>query len=468
MDNNWQLYWGQGQFLTPQHFQQQDLFHMGRQHFYWRLGNPFGWGILSLEISEQALLLQRVEILRCQVLTRDGLLLQGGKNVVEGNAEVLERAFQGLMDPGGGPMGVYLGLPYLQPNQTNLQDKAAATQSGAVPPRYNVFTRDRQDLFHVDRPAASLSFVDNNVRIYFDRDPGFEQAQKTADLIKIAELLPVTAGVGARLSSTYIPPCLKISSAPALLGRLRDLRDLMTAKAQEFEGLKRQRQDPLRIQMMQTLGRHVPALHHLCEVGHTHPEPVYGLLRQMLGEFSAYTEEVGTLGALRAGQAEDLFDLPAYNHEQIALCYGRAIGRLMEVIRNFNVGSEAGIPLVRDGRLYRASLAPSLFESERTLFYLMIEGPVRGDQLWERLRRTGKISPFEDMQRLLASALFGLKIELVTERPEHLPKGANKTFFKIDSKDISWGRIKEKQNIAVYCDLDPNETSIRLFAIREA
>jgi len=94
----------------------------------------------------------------------------------------------------------------------------------------------------------------------------------------------------------------------------------------------------------------------------------------------------------------------------------------------------------------------------------VFDSSVRGDQLWQRLQKTAKVSPLEDMPRLLASALFGLKLELVPIPPEDVPhRGGNKTFFQIDTKHPVWSRIREQQNIAVYCDLDPNETSIKLF-----
>jgi predicted component of type VI protein secretion system len=130
---------------------------------------------------------------------------------------------------------------------------------------------------------------------------------------------------------------------------------------------------------------------------------------------------------------------------------------------------EAGIALVREGRFYKAFLPPALFETERARYYLMISSSLRGDLLWQRLEKTAKISPMEDMQRLLTAAVFGLKIDLIPIPPEDLPqRGGNNTFFQIDAKDPMWARIREKQNIAVYSDLDPNDTSMKLFFVPEA
>jgi len=249
---------------------------------------------------------------------------------------------------------------------------------------------------------------------------------------------------------------------------LLDLRDMLTAKAQEFEVGKRRRPDPIQMQKMQTVARFVPALHRATEHRDAHPEPVYGMLRQMLAEFSVFSEDMTTLGRVAGAAESELQDLPPYDHERIQLCFEMVIGRLQILLRSLDSGGDTGIPLVRDGRFYRASLPPAVFEGERTRYYLMIDSPVRGDALWERLQRTGKLAPTEDMQRLLTQALFGLRIELTPIPPESLPqRGGNKTFFQIDTRHPVWARIRDQLNIALYCDLEPQETAIKLYVVRD-
>jgi len=469
MQNNRQLCWGQGQFLTPQHFQQQDLFNQWLETAHWRLSNPNGWGVVTLQIREHALEASTFEVSRCEVLTRDGLFLQGGADANNANTVIPARRFQGLMDAAGGPLSVYLGLPRYQNGHANLSSKEASSPPGSVPPRFGLVSQELGDLFDVETPSARLDFVEYNLPLFFDREEGFSTAEQAAELIKVAELVPVSSGVGARLSTSYIAPCVRIDSSSVLSTRLRGVRDLLTAKGKEYEAIKRQRQDPIRLQQMQTLARYIPLVHHLVEIGRIHPEPAYALLRQMVGEFSVFSEKVTALGASMVGGEEEAgSELPGYDHERLFFCFDAAIGKLQELVRTLDAGTEAGIALVREGRYYRASLPPSVFETERARYYLMIDSPVRGELLWQRLQKTAKVSPMDDMQRLLASALFGLKMELVPIPPEDLPhRGGNKTFFQIDTKHPVWTRIRDQQNIAVYCDLDPNETSMKLFFVAD-
>src|SRR5215510_14338624 len=49
------IFWGQGMFLQPQHFQQHDCYHEARLQRYLHWLFPFCWGVKSLVINETAL-----------------------------------------------------------------------------------------------------------------------------------------------------------------------------------------------------------------------------------------------------------------------------------------------------------------------------------------------------------------------------------------------------------------------------
>ena len=45
MNNPSKVLWGEGLFLRPQHFQQQDRYHEGRLNQTARALHPYGWGV---------------------------------------------------------------------------------------------------------------------------------------------------------------------------------------------------------------------------------------------------------------------------------------------------------------------------------------------------------------------------------------------------------------------------------------
>jgi predicted component of type VI protein secretion system len=186
-----------------------------------------------------------------------------------------------------------------------------------------------------------------------------------------------------------------------------------------------------------------------------------------VGELSVFSEEVGVLGAAMVeGQPSE--NLPSYRHEDIWSCFSQAITLANQMIRTMTTGTDAGYKLTYDGKYFRAVLPPAIFEGSRTRYYMMIDCLVRGDELWSRLNRTGKITTIENMPILLPRALMGLKIDPLPVAPEELPqRGSNHSYFAIDPQHPEWRLIREKGNIAMYCDLSPEETVIKLFVVRD-
>ena len=155
------------------------------------------------------------------------------------------------------------------------------------------------------------------------------------------------------LSKRYIPPCLSISASPVLAGLLREIRDLLTAKGRELREYKRQQlvhtmemgsRDTVYLLMMQMVNRYIPLFHHYLEVEETHPCPMYALLRQMIGEFSTFSEASRCWGA------------PAYRHDQLWECFDAAIRVVKELLSELTKGPEYVVPLVFDGAYFAASL----------------------------------------------------------------------------------------------------------------
>jgi type VI secretion system ImpJ/VasE family protein len=440
-----------------------------------RLGQPFGWGIRTLRIREEGLAAHTFEVLQCEIVTRDGITLYAGSEIAQPNARLNPRSFEGLIDPMGKPLSVYLGLPRYQAGQSNLSSEEGSAAQG-IPTRYHLTGEPRPDLFEREAPEADIGFIEYNLALLFDRENTFASASQGFELIKIAELLPLATGVGARLSKQYIPPCMAVSSSTVLLGRLKAVRDLLTSKGQEFAVLKRQRglratastlQDTLRLVMLQTLDRYIPLFHHVLELGHLHPEPAYALLRQLVGELSVFSEEVDVLGAI-ATEQESTQGLPPYDHEDLWPRFDLAIARIQELVSTMTTGPEAGIRLTFEGEYFQAVLSPPVFEGERTRYYLMIDSGMSGPELSSLLQRTGKICAKEDMPRLRQSALFGLKIDYLPVPPEELPQRSSRySYFGIDIQSPHWKRIRDAGNIAVLCQLDPSETSMKLLVVRE-
>lgn len=460
-----QVFWGQGAFLSPQHLQAQDAWHQAMRQGVQRTVLPYPWGFEALVLREDALGSGVVGIERMVLHTRDGERIAGGSDLPSGNARVPERALGDLAPRDNDPVSLWLVL-------VRERTVHGLGETGRLSQRHALASDSVEDPFDPQAPAADVDFLLYQPMIVTSLDENFDALVRSCEAYKFAEILP--AGPGRfRLSGDYIPPLLALAASPNLSRWTRGLRDLLVSRGQEFAATKRQRgiraastsaQEAMRVVMMQTFARYIPAF---CEHVRQGTVPAYALyqqLRALVAEFSVFSEDIGYFGGLAANPNET--ELPDYDHDDLRRCFRIAFERAEALVKALTVGAEVGVTLAFDGRFYKADLPVRLFESDKTRFYLAFESELRGQELFTRLSRTGKIASSEEMPRLLSAALFGLKIDLLPVPPEELPqKTPNTTYFLVDTAHPFWQMIRNARNICVSCDLPSDATVIKLYPV---
>src|SRR5690606_32669846 len=108
------IFWHQGLFLQPHHFQHNDRLVLYRQSRLMALTMPYAWGVVGMELDDAALVDQTVMFSRLTVLMRDGLLIE-----YPGNATVGRRRFD-LAQLGAGRT-LYVGVRRIVPDQANVR-----------------------------------------------------------------------------------------------------------------------------------------------------------------------------------------------------------------------------------------------------------------------------------------------------------------------------------------------------------
>ena len=463
-----QVFWGQGGFLSPQHLQRQDAWH---QHYSLRLHAqtmPFYWGFETLQLREEALDSGVVEFERFSLITRDGERISGGSDGgLRENARVAARSLIELSVTSKEPISLYLTT-----RRERTLDIHSRDDRGRLPPRHQLVSESIEDPFDPEAPASDVDFIAYQLGILTSLDDNIDALVQNCEAYKFAELVPVAPGK-FKLAQDYVPASVALSASGNLMRWTRALRDLIVSRGQDFASAKRQRgiraastsaQEVIRVVMMQTFARYLCAMQEHVRLGVVPPYQLYQQLRELVAEFSAFSEDIDYFGAVR-GRAQDT-ELPDYDHDNLRLCFRRAFERAEALIRALTVGAEVGVTLTFDGRFYKADLPMNLFASDKVRFYLAFESDVGGNDLAQRLSRTGKIASIEEMPKLLQAALFGLKIDLLPVPPEELPqKTPNTTYFLVDTRHPFWQMIRDNRNIAVFSDLPADSTVIKLYPV---
>jgi type VI secretion system protein ImpJ len=367
---------------------------------------------------------------------------------------------------------VYLGVKRLRWEDANVAPPSGTTWNGGAADqaqRFSIQELTTPDLLTPDGRDCSVQYLCYEVQILFDDELTNHQDY---ELMKIAELLRSAEGQGTFLSRRYIPPCLTIHASAVLDSMLKELRELLTAKGRELSEYKRQHKmhtidisskDTVFLLMMQTVNRYIPLFHHHLEIEETHPCTVYALVRQLVGDLSTFSEDTTALG-------DPVRPLPPYRHDRLWECFDPALHLAKELLNEITKGPDYVVPLEWDGREYFAAnnIEKRFFEGINR-YYLSIKVDIPPRELLALLTETGKISSHDDMPELRGKFLPGLKIDYQEIPPEELPRRAYYSYFLIDHRWALgvhlWRTIEERRDIAVFCELPPEKTEMRLLVI---
>jgi type VI secretion system protein ImpJ len=278
---------------------------------------------------------------------------------------------------------------------------------------------------------------------------------------------------GSSLSGTQIllPPALTLASSPVLLRSARTIADQLLGASRKLEQYKIPREN-ITTQNSQEyyiymlglliLNRYVPLLYHSLSSPSCHPYDYFGLLRQIIGELSSFTDRHGCLADLPDGTRL----LSDYNHADISRCYNQAAEVISILIRSLMTGPENTISFNHDpDGGYSAVIPLSTFEHSPR-FYLQIRTSEKLERIVSSLRDSIKVGSRETITDLVARSLPGLPLDYVQAPPPGIPRRNDTHCFCIDPFHEQWIEIRKSRTICIYWDRAPADTFFEMVVIR--
>ncbi len=460
MDVQRPLFWHQGLFLQPQHFQLLDLSFQSLMAPFHHFIEPHFWGIGEIEVQKAALGLRSFNLLKGTFLFPDGTFA-----VFPGNAFVEARAFNEAWVEGGKPFTVLMGLKKWNNDGGNVSVVEKLQNLSDVTTRF-VTTPDPEEVkdLHSGGPQGRVKRLYFALKIFWE--PEREQLGDYV-LIPIAQLERV--GEEIRLSEHFVPPSLTISSSEPLFNLIKEIRDELAARSHQLEEYKSQRgiqtaefgaQDMVYLLALRSLNRYVPAFLHFTEVQPIHPWAVYGVLRQLIGELSTFWDEVNVMGEMKDGS----LILPNYDHRNIWECFLVAQKLTTFLLDKITAGPEYVIRLIFDGTYYAATLKPAVLEG-RNRFYLVLKTEEDPKLILKSVETMAKLSSREHLPILIARALPGVGLEHLPLPPQELPRRAHSVYFALNHHSDQWNLVQTGNNIALYWDNAPDDLEVELMVV---
>lgn len=455
------IYWHQGLFLQPQHFQQLEMHQrFGREPFV-RMINPFAWGIERLELAESALTNRMAEIRALRLLLPDQTYIE-----YPGNAVIAARSFDKIWTDPELPLNAYLAIRRFSVSQANVTVVDSTAQAAEVRTRYASLSNPGEvvDLYAGEGQALvpTIMYVG---RIVFETElSGLDDH----DVVALARL--TLEGDQVRVASQHVPPAVCIGASPFLGNVVKDIRDDMLGRLRQLEeykspkGVNAEDLDAnflMMMQAVQVLNRHVPALTHLLEVSAVHPWHIYGQLRQCVGELSTFSHRFDVYGRL-----QDRDDgLPVYDHESLGVCFVKAREIISQLLSEIAVGPEFHVALSLQGDVY-SGLIPSDYLGTRHRFYLILQAEDIKDVDVRDLLGVARLASSDVIADLIDHALPGVELMELPGPPQGLPRRSDARYFRIEQMSEGWEQIEQSGEIAFYWPQAPEGLRVIIVATR--
>ncbi|SUY27418.1 Uncharacterized protein conserved in bacteria [Burkholderia oklahomensis] len=459
------VYWHQGMLLQPQHFQLAELQQQFRAEPWLASGPPHFWGVGALSLAEAAIDNRVVEI-------RSAHLLFSDRSYVEypGNAVIAARAFDPAWLDDGRALVAHVALKRLARGANNVTVAAAADALPSAATRYATLPSadDVGDLYS-DHPPAPVRTLKHVLKIVFEHELDALSGHETIPFARI-----VRDGERLRLDNEFVPPCYALSGSRGLLDRIHCIRDELAGRARRLQQYKSPREmqhaefDASYMTLLlalRSLNRFGPLLFHFAECDRLHPWTIFGALRQLIGELSAFSERFNMLGETLDASG----GLPPYDHRDLGTCFSRAHALIVHLLDEIAVGPDCVATFEPDGprqpAQWSTQLPPDVF-GDRHLFYLVIRSEHDPDTVAQRFLHGSRIAAIDEMPQLTALALPGVELTRLPCAPQRLPRCSGTQYFRIEQTGRQWDAIRRDGRVSLRWHDAPDDLQAELAAVR--
>jgi len=423
------LFWGDGVFLRPQHFQQLEQRLQESLHIHSRWATPNDYGLHELSFDAESFANWRIVARKVHARLPDGTVLRFPEDCHLAAVAIPRHLFPNSE----ARVRVYVGVPESRKGVANT------TEDPSMPVR---FLQHQEEVEDENRAGNSqiVRFRKLNPCILIGED-----AAKGFDAVPLFQLkVGATAEAPPQVDNDYIPPVLSqeaweplaafFSTLVNRLGALSDqLARQMSDRGVSFES--GHREDFERILNLHALNSALGGLTWIPSTRGLHPFVLYTELCRAVGHVAIFRKE------------RKLLEVPAYDHDN--LC------PMFEELKRLLDGKPPETPYQRipfavQG-LQMAVRLNSEWLAANWSFYIGVESTLRTGRVTELLTNARlmdmKAGSSEEVDSIYRFARRGVRFVPVGEAPRSFPR-QNWHFFRVD-RDDAWTSVERSLNFGI-------------------
>jgi type VI secretion system protein ImpJ len=447
MSRTHRILWGEGVFLRPQHFQQQELFQEARINRCLGFSHAHPWGVEAVKVDREALLGGSLRLDRLELVFQDGSFFEAP------DKEPLP-ASRALNDiPGlGNEALIHACLPVLNAFGGNC---AGLGESAGRPVRFQMERVQVADLF-TDALESEVTVLRSQVRLMLELE------NRDGHLsVPIARLGRDSAGAWA-VDDSFVPPVAAIRGAPPVLALLKRLLDILRVKSQALAAAHRERarsvmeygtSDIASFWLLHTVNSSYPLLSHLLAHPQAHPEEAYQALARLAGELLTFSS------------SQTLAEIPAYRHQELTSTFQQLDTLLRSLLDTVISSRYTVIPLLDSRPSFHLGHLDSDRLAEGHDFYLSVSGELPAAALLEAVPLKFKVGSPDDVEKILNSALPGVGLHPVSRTPAAVPVRVGNHYFALDPNGPIFERMLKSRCICIYVPHSLPPLKLELIAV---
>ncbi len=445
------VFWNQGLFLHPQHFQMADAANNVQFEALRTMSLPYFWGVRRLTFAQTGLE-NAISIEQLEVIFPSGAVVNAPND-----ASILPLAIDKEWPAPDKAGTLYLGLALPRSSGNNASLNTAGTFSGKR------FVYDEDPEFIVDMygssPATPVQRLSYAPVLFRDID---KERYSDFECMPIAVLRRV--GEQIEFVPNFMPPLMVTHGNDYMQSLIREVLDIALSCAGRLAGYKARVSSDipdmrfiLSFNALGILNRQIPLLTHIQSVPQMHPWHVYGALRILAGELSSFYDDMDCLG--RNFNQPD--GIAPYNHEDPNQCFPPLCKLITTLINNLNIDASKTLVLQPEPPYFMADI-PDEFLSSTCQHWLSIRKDHLTNDEAEDLPRFMKLGAKDRLNMIIAKAVSGVPLTRSTNPPPGFLKRSDTAWYKIDTNHPLWQHIVAQKKIYLFWEDSPEEVDVLL------
>jgi len=431
--------WTKGTFLTPQHLQLQDRFLEDTLNFRLQALKFCPWGFRELAINAELLAEGQFAVTRAAGIFPDGLLF----DVPDSDPPPPSKSLEEFFEPETESLDLYLAIPDYRMRGLNV----SSGKEGGTRYLAEVVTFRDENTGSGDK---LIQFARKNMRLLAE-----SENREGSSVLRIANVERTADGT-YQLNPRFIPPLIEIDASEYLVGLLRGMVELLSARSTQLSAGRRQKNQSLadftasdiaNFWLLYTVNSNVPVFSHLYESKKGHPEELYAAMVSLAGSLTTFSQKLRPK------------DLPLYVHESLGPLFAELDEKLRALLETVVPTNLVSLPL----KLVQNSIYATAIEQDKylqnTRMYLAVSAETNEETIIQKVPQLVKVCSATHIEHLVKQALPGIQLRHLSNPPSAIPVKLKYQYFALNQSGPAWEAVNRARNFAAYVPGEiPNPT----------